>query len=209
MDPRVVSVNVGRPQRVEWHGRVVTTAIFKEPVDGPITASGVNLSGDDQADRRVHGGPDKAIYAYAAEDYEWWAAELGAPLGVGTFGENLTIGGIDLNQCVIGDRWRFGATVLEVAQPREPCFKLGMRMGDAAFVDRFDAARRPGTYLRIVSPGEVAAGDAIVVEPADPPGIRIGELVGDITPEVLYRITADGRVPRGWRKAAERALAAG
>jgi len=128
---------------------------------------------------------------------------------VGTFGENLTTQGIDLNQCVIGERWHIGATVLEVSQPREPCFKLGIRMGDAAFVDRFDAAGRPGAYLRIVSPGEVAAGDAIAIEPADPPGIRIGELVGDITPQVLYRITADGRVPRGWRKAAERALAAG
>ena len=209
MSPRVVSVNVGRPQRVEWHGRIVTTAIFKEPVDGPVKASGVNLSGDDQADRRVHGGPDKAVYAYSAEDYEWWAAELGVPFGAATFGENLTTEGLDLNQCVIGDRWRIGATVLEVSQPREPCFKLGMRMGDAAFVDRFEAARRPGAYLRIVSPGEVTAGDAIVVEPADPPGIRIGELVGDITPQVLYRIMADGRVPRGWRKAAERALAGG
>jgi MOSC domain-containing protein YiiM len=207
MEPQIVSVNVGRPQLVEWHGRTVKTAIFKEPVDGPVLASDVNLSGDDQADRRVHGGPDKSVYAYAADDYEWWGSQLGNRLGPGTFGENLTTDGIDLGQSRIGDRWHVGEVVFEVAQPREPCFKLGLRMGDAAFVGRFEEARRPGVYLRIIEPGMVAAGDAIVVVPAVPPAIRLVDLLDDPTPELLERIVADGRVPRGWRHAAARALA--
>src|SRR5688572_16220991 len=191
MGPRIVSVNVGRPRTVEWHGRKVRTSIFKDPVEGSVLAADVNLSGDDQADRRVHGGPDKAVYAYAAGDYEWWASQLGEPLGPGTFGENLTTDGIDLGQSGIGDRWHVGEAAFEVAQPREPCFKLGIRMGDADFVGRFEEARRPGAYLRIVQPGMVAAGDAIVVVPATPPAIRLVELLDDPTPEFLQRIVAD------------------
>ena len=207
MEPRIVSVNVGGPRLVEWHGRTVKTAIFKEPADGPILASDVNLSGDDQADRRVHGGPDKSVYAYAAADYDWWSSQLGQHLGPATFGENLTTDGLDLGESHIGDRWRVGEAVFEVAQPREPCFKLGMRMGDAGFVERFEKARRPGVYLRIIEPGLVAAGDPIVVVPADLPAIRLVDLLDEPTPELLQRIVADGRVPRGWRHAAARALA--
>jgi MOSC domain-containing protein YiiM len=124
-----VSVNVGRPRTVEWRGHEVTTAIWKEPVSGPVALAGVNLDGDDQADRRVHGGPDKAVYAYAAEDYAWWSEHL-RPIAPASFGENLTTEGIDLTACHIGDRWRVGSAVLEVAQPRQPCFKLGIRMAD-------------------------------------------------------------------------------
>jgi MOSC domain-containing protein YiiM len=206
MEPRIVSVNVGRPRLHEWHGRVIKTAIFKEPVEGAVLAADVNLAGDDQADRRVHGGPDKAVYAYAAEDYEWWEQQLGWPLGPGTFGENLTTTGVDLTQSAIGDRWRVGEAVFEVAQPREPCFKLGMRMGDAAFVEKFAEARRPGAYLRIIEPGVVTAGDAITVTDAAAPKIRIAELLGDPTAERLQRIRADERVPAGWRRYADRAL---
>lgn len=206
MTPHIVSVNVGRPQTREWHGRLVTSAIVKEPVGGPILASDVNLAGDDQADRRVHGGFDKAVYAYASEDYEWWARQLGRPLGPATFGENITTAGLDLTHSAIGDRWRIGEAVLEVAQPREPCFKLGMRMGDAAFRDQFEEAGRPGVYLRILEPGLVAEGDGITVEPAEEPAIRISDLVGDLSPEVLRRVVADGRVPDGWRRGAAKAL---
>ena len=202
-----MSVNVGRPRTIEWHGRKVRTSIFKDPVEGPVLAADVNLSGDDQADRRVHGGPDKAVYAYAVDDYSWWESQLREALGPGTFGENLTTDGIDLGQSCIGDRWHVGEAVFEVAQPREPCFKLGMRMGDADFVQRFEEARRPGAYLRIIRPGDVAAADLIMVVPADPPAIRLVELLDDPTPEFLQRILADGRVPGGWRNAAARALA--
>jgi MOSC domain-containing protein YiiM len=190
----------------EWQGRLVKSAIVKEPVEGAVLAADVNLSGDDQADRRVHGGPDKAVYAYATEDYEWWEQQLGRPLGPGTFGENLTTVGIDLTQSAIGDRWRVGEAVFEVAQPREPCYKLGMRMGDAAFREQFEEAGRPGVYLRIIEPGLVKAGDSMTVTEAAAPAIRIAELVGDLDSEVLRRIVADERVPSGWRRGAAREL---
>jgi MOSC domain-containing protein YiiM len=159
----VVSVNVGPQRDVEWFGRVVRTAIWKSPVDGRVAVRGVNLAGDDQADRRVHGGVDKAVYAYAVEDYAWWA-EQGEDVGPGTFGENLTTEGVDLSGAVLGERWRVGSVVLEVAQPREPCFKLGIRMGRASFRDDFAAAERPGAYFRIVEEGDLGAGDEILVE---------------------------------------------
>lgn len=204
---KVVSVNVGAPRTVEWRGRTVTSAIWKQPVDGPIAVAGVNLAGDDQADRRVHGGSDKAVYAYATEDYDWWAVTLG-PLAPGTFGENLTTTGIALTGAHIGDRWRVGSAVLEVAQPRQPCFKLGIRMGDDTFHGAFEVARRPGVYLRIVVAGAITAGDPIDVEPAAPPAVAVASLVEDeIDGEVLRLAAADPRVPKGWRDAAARALA--
>jgi MOSC domain-containing protein YiiM len=206
-----VSVNVGAPRVVDWYGRRVRTAIYKEPVPGPIVASGVNLEGDAQADRRVHGGHDKAIYAYALEDYLWWSGQLGCELGPGTFGDNLTTADLDVTGSTIGDRWVIGGpddgAVLEVSQPREPCFKLGIRMGDAAFVDRFAVARRPGTYLRIIEPGPIAAGDGIAVTRAEAPAVAIVDLVGDLTPELLAQVAADERAPDGWRHSARRALA--
>ena len=168
---RVESVNVGVPRAVEVGGRTVMTAIWKHPVDGRVALRGVNLRGDDQADRTVHGGPDKAVYAYASEDTEWWESQLGAPLGPGAFGENLTVRGIPVSEAVIGERWVLGSAVLEVAQPRLPCFKLGLRMGDPRFLKRFAAAARPGAYLRILREGDVGAGDQIDVGPRPPHGV--------------------------------------
>ena len=134
----VVAVNVGVPRPVELGGRTIWTAIWKSPVEGRVPLRGVNLRGDDQADRSVHGGPDKAVYAYGAEDTEWWEAELGRSLGPGAFGENLTVRGLPVSEAVIGERWAAGSTLLEVAQPRLPCFKLGLRMGDPLFPKRFE-----------------------------------------------------------------------
>jgi MOSC domain-containing protein YiiM len=163
VSPRVLSVNVGEPQTVNYRGTDITSAIWKEPVDGRIAARGINLDGDGQADRTVHGGVDKAIYAYSREDYEWWESELGRPLAPGTFGDNLTITGLDPTAALIGERWRVGSAVLEVSEPRFPCYKLGVRMDDPRFLKRFAAALRPGTYLRIVTEGELGAGDEIDV----------------------------------------------
>jgi MOSC domain-containing protein YiiM len=159
----VESVNVGAPRAVQVDGRTVWTAIWKSPVEGPVPLRGVNLRGDDQADRTVHGGPDKAVYAYGAEDTEWWEAQLGTSLGPGAFGENLTVRGIPVSEAVIGERWAVGTTLLEVAQPRLPCFKLGLRMGDPKFLKRFADAARPGAYLRVIREGDIGAGDAIEV----------------------------------------------
>ena len=158
---RVVSVNVGKPRKFTINGKPHTSAIWKEPVQGRLAVRGVNIEGDDQANRKVHGGPDKAIYAYALEDYDWWSAELGRPLAPGTFGENLTLARLDVNGALVGERWRVGNTVLEVAQPRLPCYKLANRMDDRTFARRFAAASRWGAYLRIIEEGDVAAGDPV------------------------------------------------
>ena len=123
-----------------------------------MRVEGVNLAGDDQADRRVHGGPDKAVYAYASEDAAWWAAELDREIPPGMFGENLTTEGVDVSGAVIGERWRIGTVELEVCQPRLPCAKLGTRFGDLKMVRRFGEASRPGAYLRIVTRGRARRG---------------------------------------------------
>jgi MOSC domain-containing protein YiiM len=160
---RVLSVNVGRPQQIGVRrGRPLLSGIVKAPVDGRVRAAGVNLEGDDQADRRVHGGPDKAVYSYASEDIAWWSQTLERPeLGPGWFGENLTLEGVDVTGAVVGERWRIGEATFEVSQPRLPCFKLGVRFGDPKMLKHFARASRPGAYLRIVEEGTVGAGDAV------------------------------------------------
>jgi len=160
---QVASVNVGRPRTIRWRGREVTTAIWKEPVAGRLPVRGVNVAGDEQADRSVHGGADKSLYAYGLDDYRWWEATFGRPVGPGSFGDNLTVAGLDPSDALIGERWAVGGTVLEVTAPRIPCYKLGIRMDDDAFPRRFAAAVRPGTYLAIVQEGEIGAGDPLEV----------------------------------------------
>jgi MOSC domain-containing protein YiiM len=200
----VLSVNVGAIRTVEWRGREVTTAIWKDPVAGRVALRGVNLAGDDQADRTVHGGPDKAVYAYAREDYDFWRDEEGMETPPGLFGENLTVEGLDLSAAVVGERWSVGSAVLEVAQPRLPCFKLGIRMGDQHFLKRFLAAARMGAYLRIVREGDVGAGDAVHV--TDRPGH--GVTLRDMTEALRDREKAAAllqvpRLPEFWRQVAE------
>ena len=159
----VESVNVGEPRLVDVNGGTVLTAIWKHPVAGPVAVRGVNVDGDDQADRTVHGGPDKAVYAYAREDIQWWEEELGRALGEAPFGENLTISGLPVSEAVIGETWALGRVLLQIAQPRLPCFKLGLRMGDPQFLKRFAAAQRPGAYLRILREGDIAACEPVEV----------------------------------------------
>lgn len=170
----VASVNVGAVRTVVLHDHIVSTGIWKAPVEGPIAVRGVNLDGDDQGDRSVHGGPDKAVYAYAAEDEAAWSDELGREVHPGIFGENLTTLGIDVTNAVIGERWAISDVVLEVSQPRIPCFKLGIRMDDPTFPRRFAAAGRPGAYLRIVREGTIQAGDAIRILSRPAHGVTVG-----------------------------------
>lgn len=170
---RVVSVNVGVPRVVRWRDRDVSTSIFKDPVEGRVAVQGVNIAGDDQADRTVHGGPDMAVYAYAREDTDWWSRELGAVLPSGVFGENLTLAGVEVTAAVIGERWRVNDVLLEVCAPRIPCYKLGIAMGEDGFPRRFAAAGRPGAYLRILAAGTVAAGDKVIIEHRPAHGVTV------------------------------------
>jgi MOSC domain-containing protein YiiM len=199
--PTVLSVNVGTPRTVSYRGKPITSAIWKEPVDGRVAARGVNLDGDGQADRAVHGGVDKAIYAYSREDYEWWESELERPMAPGTFGDNLTVAGLDPSGALIGERWRVGSAVLEVSEPRFPCYKLGVRMEDPRFLKRFADARRPGTYLRIVSEGKIGAGDEIEVIDRPPHEVTIGRFaeayLGDH--DRLADLLAADRLSEDWR----------
>jgi MOSC domain-containing protein YiiM len=172
----VESVNVGTPREIRWRGQTVRTAIWKDPVPGRVRVRGTSVDGDEQGNPEVHGGVDKALYAYAAEDYEWWATELGRRPAPGTFGENLTVRGIDVSGALVGERWRVGGTLLEVSQPRTPCFKLGIRMGSQRFPRRFAAAGRPGAYLRILEEGEVAAGDPVEVAHHPGHGLTVAEV---------------------------------
>jgi len=174
--PFVESVNVGRPRPVPWRGQTVVTAIWKAPVAGRVPVRGVNVDGDEQGNPEVHGGVDKAVYAYAGEDADWWAEQLRREVGPGSFGENLTTRGLDVTGAVVGERWRAGGVLLEVSSPRIPCFKLGIRMGSQEFPRRFAAAGRPGAYLRILAEGEVAAGDPVEVVHRPPHGLTVAEV---------------------------------
>lgn len=208
----IVSVNVGLPRIVSWRGESVSTAIFKEPVSGPVDVHGDNLAGDEQADLTVHGGPDKAVYVYPAEHYPFWVQELGRHLTWGSFGENLTVAGLPLEEdLAIGDRLRIGSACFEVAQPRQPCFKLGLRFGDPMMVKRFLAAGRSGYYLRIVEAGTVTAGDPIEITELAATRVPMSEVTRLFTRDRadipgLRRILAVDGLPLEWRSFFESAL---
>jgi MOSC domain-containing protein YiiM len=173
----VVSVNVGRPRPVPWRGRATRTAIFKDPVPGRVPVRRLNLDGDVQADLTVHGGADKAVYAYPSEHYPWWREQLPeAELPVAAFGENLTTAGLVETEVRIGDEYRVGTARLVVTQPRLPCFKLGIRFGDQRMVKRFRDSGRPGIYFAVAGEGDVAAGDPIELVRADEAGLTVAEL---------------------------------
>ena len=156
-----MSVNVAEPRQLRVSGRELTTGIFKEPVEGRVAVRELGLEGDVQMDRRVHGGPDRAVYAYAIEDVTWWESELGRELGPGFFGENITLRGVDVTGSEPGDRWEVGEALLEVTAERRPCQKLATKIGERGFVKRFAQAGRPGRYLRVLREGSVAAGDPV------------------------------------------------
>ncbi len=156
-------MNLADVRTVQRQGEWLPTGIWKLPATGNVAAGRLGLAGDTQADRRVHGGVDKAVYAYAREDTEWWEAELHRPLEHGAFGENLTLQGVEVTGALVGERWRVGSALLEVSEPRLPCWKLAARMGDPKFLRRFADALRPGAYLRVIEDGELAAGDAVAI----------------------------------------------
>jgi len=199
---KVLSVNVGGVRAFDYNGRPARSAIWKSPVLGRIAARGVNLAGDDQADRKAHGGPDKAVYAYAVEDARWWQQEIGRALAAGEIGENLTTEGIDPNQALVGERWQIGTTVLEVSEPRIPCWRLGFRMDDKVFPRRFTEALRPGAYLRIVVEGELGAGDAIRIAERPDHDLTIRDVFRIYTSnrDEANRLLAVPRMSESWRR---------
>jgi MOSC domain-containing protein YiiM len=174
---RVDAVNVGQSRELTFADAVVTTAIWKSPVAGRRQVGRLGIDGDQQADLRAHGGPGKAVYVYASESAAWWAGDLGLDgLPQGMFGENLTTSGVDVDGAVVGERWRVGSALLQVSQPRVPCYKLAIRFDDPAMPRRFAAAGRPGAYLRVLTEGELGAGDGVVVEDRPDHGVSVADV---------------------------------
>jgi MOSC domain-containing protein YiiM len=211
---RLLSVNVGRP-RANPRKPAALTGIDKRPVDGPVlvTAPGpkgtgaVGLAGDRVYDVKHHGGPDQAVYAYAREDLDHWAAELGTELANGVFGENLTTEGIGVNDALIGERWRIGRDVLlEAACPRIPCGTFQGWLERDGWIKRFTQAALPGTYFRVLSPGPVCAGDPVRIEhrPAHQVTIAVTFRALTTEPELLPELLAAGAMPEGIKELARK-----
>jgi MOSC domain-containing protein YiiM len=203
---KVVSVNVGLPREVEWRGEIVTTGIFKEPVAHRVKVNKQNLDGDRQADLRVHGGDDKAIYVYPSEHYEFWKKELPEMSWQwGMFGENLTVSGLFEDSAFIGDKLRVGSAEVVVTQPRMPCHKLALRFRRPDMIKRFLDSRRSGFYLRVLREGEVAAGDEIEWSSRSPKQISVTEIVRlyaidrHDTEGMLRAIDVEA-LPEGWKQ---------
>lgn len=202
---RVVSVNVGLPREVMWKGKSVTTGIFKEPVRGPVALDALNFAGDRQADLRVHGGPDKAVYVYPVEHYDYWRGELpGVELPFGAFGENLTVEGLFENEINIGDRFRIGTAELVVRQPRLPCYKLAVKFQRDDIIKRFLDSRRTGFYFAVTREGELGAGDQIEILSRDQNGVTVPDIVrlylnGDEDPVGLARAANVEALPDNWK----------
>jgi MOSC domain-containing protein YiiM len=174
---QVISVNVGLPREVIWKSQRVSTAIFKEPVDGAIRLRKLNLDGDRQADLTVHGGPDKAVYVYPVEHYDYWRMRVPETPGtMGAFGENLTTRSVLESELNIGDQVRVGTTLLRVTQPRMPCYKLQVRFDRDDMTKLFVQSRRSGIYFSVIDEGEVKAGDAIELVKRDEQGISIADM---------------------------------
>lgn len=174
---KLISVNVGLPREVTWHGMNVTTGIFKRPVTSRVALRKLNLDGDRQADLSVHGGEYKAVYCYPISHYEYWKKELpGRELPLAIFGENFTIDGLFENTTHIGDRFAVGSAEVVVTQPRMPCYKLGIRFADDEMVKRFLASGRSGFYVAVTREGDVGAGDKISLVFRDPNAVPVSEI---------------------------------
>ena len=202
---KIVSVNVGMPREVVWKGMTVKTAIFKEPVAGSVRISKLNLAGDQQEDLTVHGGPEKAVYAYPAEHYEYWRKELPeVPFSWGRFGENLTTEGLTEDTLCIGDRLKVGPAILMVTQPRMPCYKLALRFDRDDMIKRFLASQRSGFYFSVIEEGEAQAGSKVEIMSRDPHRVAVVDIVRLYLrqahdPELLHRAMNVSALPQNWK----------
>ncbi|HEX7695914.1 MAG TPA: MOSC domain-containing protein [Candidatus Acidoferrum sp.] len=210
---KLVSVNTGLPREVSWHGRIVTTAIFKEPARGRVALRKLNLDGDRQADLTVHGGEHKAVYCYSLVHYDYWKKELpGRELPMGMFGENFTIDdgtdGLPEESVHLGDRFSIGTAEVVVTQPRLPCYKLGVRFGSDDMVKRFLASGRTGFYVAVLREGEVGAGDEIEVISGQANAVAVSEITrlyvakrfGEAEVRAVRRALRVEELPESWKE---------
>lgn len=174
---KVVSLNIGQPTEVFWRGQSVHTGIYKYPVEGPITLEKEDVDGDAVVDRRFHGGIDKACYLFSADFYDYWKTKYpDLEWQWGMFGENITVEGLNEDTLCIGDILQIGTAVVQVSQPRQPCFKLGIRFNNQQILKDFIAFAYPGIYLRVLEPGDVTNGDSLKIIERDPAGLSIREV---------------------------------
>ncbi len=210
---KIISVNVGLPRLVLRDGEPVSTGIFKEPILHRVMMRTLNLDGDRQADLSVHGGPEKAVYVYPSEHYEFWKRELpDMELPWGVFGENFTTTGLLETEVNIGDKFRIGMAEVMVTQPRMPCYKLGIRFGRADIIKRFLVSERTGFYLSVLKEGEVGAGDELELIERNAAGVKVVEVTRLYSSdkdnvEVLRRLIALEELPESWREYLQRRLA--
>ena len=211
--PVVISINVGLPRDVEWQGRVVHTAVFKQPVPGRVMARRLNLDGDGQGDLAGHGGEHRAIMVYQLDSYHYWQTYLQRQdFQYGQFGENLTIDGLPDAEVCIGDRYRIGAALLEVTQPRVTCYRVGIRMNNPQMPALLVAHKRPGFYCRVLEEGEIGAGDEIIKVAAGPESVTVAELDGLLylpghSKEQLQRALRVPSLSAGWKGSLQALLA--
>ncbi len=202
---KLISVNVGLPREINVNGKTVRTSIWKNPVQGRVHVSTLNLDGDQQSDLTVHGGVDKAVYLYPIEHYPYWGAQLpGVELPLGVFGENFSAEGILEDQIRVGDRLRIGSAEFMVTQPRLPCYKLGIRFDRRDIVKRFLQSKRTGFYLAVLREGEIEKGDEIEFIEKQPAGVTITEIVNlystdSQNQDLLRRATELPALPQSWR----------
>jgi MOSC domain-containing protein YiiM len=210
MPGRVHSVNVAVPRDVDWHNRGVPTAIDKSPVPGRLRVSGLGLAGDRVGDPSRHGGADQAVYAYAREDARWWSAELSRDTPPGCFGENLSTEDIDVTAALIGEVWSIGTAQLQVCCPRVPCHTFAGFWGVPDLIKRFTARATPGTYLRVLTEGEVGAGDRIHVVRRPDHDVTVGLAFRALMrePDLLPRLADLPDLAEKARVAAQRRVAA-
>ncbi len=206
---KLLSVNVGLPREAEWHGIHVHTGIFKEPAGGRVALRTLNLDGDRQADLSVHGGAYKAVYCYPLTHYDYWKGKLpGRELPMGVFGENFTLDDFAEDSIYLGDRYSVGSAEVVVTQPRQPCYKLGIRFGDDDMVKRFYLSGRSGFYVAVTKEGEVGAGDEMTVVHRDPHGVAVSEITrlyaekrySSADVGVVRRALRVDALPEGWKE---------
>jgi len=203
---KIISVNVGLPRHVLRNDEPVSTGIFKEPVAGRVMMRTLNLDGDRQADLSVHGGPEKAVYVYPSEHYEFWKGELpDMDLPWGIFGENLSTTGLFETEVNIGDKFRVGTAEVMVTQPRMPCYKLGIRFGRADIIKRFLISERSGFYLSVLKEGEVGAGDEFELLEKNESGVKVVDVTRLYSTDrdnvdLMRRAIATDALPASWRE---------
>lgn len=209
---KLLSINIGKIREIDYQDRRVTTGIYKEPIQGSVQLSVLGVEGDVQVDRENHGGPDKAVYAYTIENYQHWQQDLNrAPFSYGQFGENCTVTGLMDDIVHIGDIFRIGTATLQVTQPRVPCFKLGVKMGEKGFVGKFRCSGRVGFYLRVLEEGTLEAGTSITRWIEDPARLTVCEAMKALEPgyhqkALLYKLLEISALSQAWRQDLQKRL---